>query len=172
MVGCASILIPQQGFFYTTNMVNLLLQRFTNGAIALAILANASSNPLILPSRNGIEGGVFEADLHDTALVAKTPLDEGRRRMTVHLTAYSSTFDQTDDTPLITAAGTRVRDGIVAANFLPLYTRIKIPELFGEKVFVVEDRMAKRFQDRVDLWFPDRASAKKFGIKTAEIVVL
>ncbi len=153
-------------------MLNLFLQRFANSAIALAILANASSYPTLIPLQNNVESGVFEADLQDTALVAKTPLDEGRQRLIVHLTAYSSTFDQTDDTPFITAAGTHVRDGIVAANFLPLYTRIKIPELFGEKVFVVEDRMAKRFQDRVDLWFPDRASAQKFGIKIAEIVVL
>ncbi|MDP3003980.1 MAG: hypothetical protein Q8N43_00505, partial [Candidatus Azambacteria bacterium] len=40
------------------------------------------------------------------------------KTMKVVLTAYSSTPDQTDDTPFITASNTRVRDGIVAANFL------------------------------------------------------
>ncbi|MBI2024881.1 MAG: 3D domain-containing protein [Candidatus Harrisonbacteria bacterium] len=88
------------------------------------------------------------------------------------MTAYSSTPDQTDDTPFITASGAHVRDGIVAANFLPIGAVIKIPELFGEKVFVVEDRMHRRFSDRVDIWMPDRESAKKFGIRQAEIVVL
>jgi 3D (Asp-Asp-Asp) domain-containing protein len=123
-----------------------------------------------LPNVNADE--LVEANLETTTILAKTPMDEGIRRVTVHITGYSSTPDQTDDTPFITAANTHVRDGIVAANFLPLYTRIKIPELFGEKVFVVEDRMNRRFQDRVDIWFPDRESAIKFGIKRAEIVVL
>ena len=37
----------------------------------------------------------------------------------VWLTAYSSSVDETDDTPFITASGKHVRDGIVATNFLP-----------------------------------------------------
>lgn len=39
-------------------------------------------------------------------------------------------------------------------------------------MFVVEDRMNRRYQDRVDIWFPDRESAKIFGIKQAEIHVI
>ena len=38
----------------------------------------------------------------------------------VTITAYSSTPDQTDSTPFITAYNTFVRDGIVAANFLKI----------------------------------------------------
>lgn len=151
-------------------MINLI-QKFANGVISLAILANTASIPPALFSY-AVAEQIIEASIESTALVAKTPLDEGVKRMTVHITGYSSTPDQTDDTPFITASGHRVRDGIVAANFVPLYTRIKIPELFGEKVFVVEDRMNRRFQDRVDIWFADRGTAKKFGIKKAEIVVL
>src|SRR3990167_1248447 len=40
----------------------------------------------------------------------------------VTITAYSSTPEETDSTPFITASGTHVRDGVVAANFLPLGT--------------------------------------------------
>lgn len=94
------------------------------------------------------------------------------KRKTVMMTAYSSTPDQTDSTPFITASGTRVRDGIVAANFLPFGAKIKIPQLFGDKVFVVEDRMNKRYTERVDIWFSTRRDARQFGIKKAEIVVL
>lgn len=36
--------------------------------------------------------------------------------------AYSSTNGQTDGTPYLTAIGTPVRDGIIAANFLPIGT--------------------------------------------------
>ena len=67
-----------------------------------------------------------------------------KKIMVVLATAYSSTPDQTDATPFITAWNTRVRDGILAANFLPFGTLVKIPEVFGDKIFVVEDRMHQR----------------------------
>lgn len=95
-----------------------------------------------------------------------------RRTYVVSISAYSSTPDQTDSTPFITAANTYVRDGIVAANFLPFGTAIKIPAVFGNKIFIVEDRMAKRFSQHVDIWFPDRQSALNFGRRTLTIEVL
>jgi 3D (Asp-Asp-Asp) domain-containing protein len=90
----------------------------------------------------------------------------------VVITAYSSTLDQTDSTPFITASNTRVRDGVVASNFLAFGTKIKIPALFGDKEFTVEDRMAKKHSDKIDIWFPERGQAKKFGIKEADVVIL
>lgn len=90
----------------------------------------------------------------------------------VVVTAYSSTHDQTDDMPFITASGSRVRDGIVACNFLPFGTKITLPKLFGDKIFVVEDRMAKRFSDRIDIWFPSRWQATQFGLKILEMKIL
>jgi len=54
---------------------------------------------------------------------------EKTKKILVVITAYSSTVDQTDDTPFITANGSFVRDGIVANNMLPFGTKIKIPEL-------------------------------------------
>lgn len=94
----------------------------------------------------------------------------------VVLTAYNSDKAQCDDSPCITASGFNVcQHGIedtVAANFLPLGVKIKIPALFGDRVFVVRDRMAKRHQNRVDIWMKDYSSAIKFGIKTATIEIL
>lgn len=90
----------------------------------------------------------------------------------VSASAYSSSVDETDDTPFITAKGTYVRDGIVAANFLPFGTAIKIPALYGDKIFVVEDRMNKRYNLNVDLWFPSKALAKQFGRKTITIEIV
>lgn len=95
-----------------------------------------------------------------------------RQELIVPITAYSSTTDQTDNTPFTTARGTYVRDGIVAANFLPFGTKIKIPDLFGDKVFVVEDRMNRKHSYKIDVWFPDRQSALEFGIKTAKIQII
>ncbi|MCD6568691.1 3D domain-containing protein [bacterium] len=86
--------------------------------------------------------------------------------MEITVTGYSSTPDQTDDTPFITASGKIVHPGIVAANFLPFGTKVRFPQLFPDQIFIVEDRMHKRFQDkRVDIWFPDRTTAEEFGIK-------
>jgi len=90
----------------------------------------------------------------------------------VWLTAYSSSVDETDDTPFITASGKRVRDGIVATNFLPFGTKIKIPKVFGDKIFVVEDRMHPRKVGIVDIWMPSKKEAIKFGSFKADIVVL
>ncbi len=95
------------------------------------------------------------------------------RKIKVIITAYSSTPEQTDETPFITASGKQVADGIVANNLLPLGTKIKIPELYGDKIFVIEDRMNKKKSDyHIDIWFPNYTQAKNFGVKIAEIEVL
>ena len=89
--------------------------------------------------------------------------------VTVTITAYSSTVDQCDSTPFITASGTYVHDGTIAANFLPMGTIVKIPSVFGDKEFIVEDRMNVRYYKRIDIWFPTRQEALDFGIQTLEI---
>ncbi|OGN04761.1 MAG: hypothetical protein A2746_00055 [Candidatus Yanofskybacteria bacterium RIFCSPHIGHO2_01_FULL_44_22] len=94
------------------------------------------------------------------------------KTFTVVATGYSSTPDQTDSTPFITAWGTRVRDGIMAANFLPFGTLVRIPSLFGEKIFVIEDRMNKRYKYNIDVWFSERELAKVFGVKKVTIEIV
>ncbi|HCM36685.1 MAG: hypothetical protein A3J30_01085 [Candidatus Wildermuthbacteria bacterium RIFCSPLOWO2_02_FULL_47_9c] len=110
----------------------------------------------------------------NTLLPVSSPLGPQRivNTMRVVVTAYSSTPEQTDGTPFTTASGKKVRDGIVAANMLPLGTKIKIPALFGDKIFVVEDRMHPKNYGKVDIWFPSRQEAKIFGVKQTSIVVL
>ena len=93
-------------------------------------------------------------------------------RNNVFITAYSSTVDQTDSTPFTTASGTRVRDGVVAANWLPIGTKVKIPALFGDKIFVVEDRMAHKNREKLDIWFASTTAALKFGVKYARVEIL
>jgi len=110
----------------------------------------------------------------NTLLPISSPMGPERveKTMRLYVTGYSSTPGQTDDTPFITASGTHVRDGIVATNLLPMGTKIKIPELYGSKIFVVEDRMHSRMQEHVDIWFENYADAKNAGKKRATIVVL
>ena len=88
-------------------------------------------------------------------------------------TAYSSTVWETDDTPFLTASGSYVKDGIVANNLLPFGTKIRIPEVYGDKIFVVEDRMHwSKSPYYVDIWFPSNQEAKNYGVKTTYIEIL
>lgn len=90
------------------------------------------------------------------------------------ITAYSSTPDQTKSygSPFITANGTRVHNGVIATNVLPFGTKVKIPALFGDKIFTVEDRMAARKKNVFDIWMYSREAALDFGAHYAEVVVV
>jgi 3D (Asp-Asp-Asp) domain-containing protein len=95
------------------------------------------------------------------------------RKLNVVITAYSSSVWQTDDTPNITASGKWVKDGIVANNLLPFGTKIRIPELYGDRVFIVEDRMSYiKGNYHVDIWFSSYWEAVNFGAKRTHIEVL
>jgi len=113
--------------------------------------------------------------IQGNSLLSWSPLPSPRvvKKVEMVATAYSSTVQQTDDTPYITAAGTWVRDGIVANNLLPFGTKIKIPELYGDKIFVVEDRMnSKKGYYHIDIWFPSYREAKNFGAKRTYVEIL
>ncbi|MBI4407306.1 MAG: 3D domain-containing protein [Candidatus Kerfeldbacteria bacterium] len=78
--------------------------------------------------------------------------------------AYTSTIGQTDDSPFTTASGGTVHDGTVANNCLPFGTIVTFPEQFGDKQFVVEDRMASRYSCATfDIWFTNTSVARSFG---------
>ena len=95
------------------------------------------------------------------------------QKLNVVITAYSSTIQETDDTPFLTANGSYVRDGIVANNLLPFGTKVKIPAIYGDKVFSVEDRMHQRLGgDHFDIWFPSQSQAREFGVKYTYVEVL
>jgi 3D (Asp-Asp-Asp) domain-containing protein len=89
----------------------------------------------------------------------------------IPMTAYSSEVGQTDSTPFITASGSTVRRGVVAANFLPIGTRVRFPDLYGDEVFIVEDRMNARYDKRVDIWMEETADARNFGIQWTTVEV-
>lgn len=87
-------------------------------------------------------------------------------------TAYTSRAQETDSTPFITADGSHVRDGIVAANFLKFGTKIRIPELYGDKIFEVHDRMNARYWYKVDIWMDDLQDARQHGVRRLTIEVV
>lgn len=101
------------------------------------------------------------------------PVSQPNQVVSAVITAYTSTPGQTDDTPFIAATGLRVHDGMIAANWLPFGTIVKIPALYGDKKFIVEDRMNARYgYGRLDIWLDTtRSEARKFGVKRVEVEV-
>jgi 3D (Asp-Asp-Asp) domain-containing protein len=87
-----------------------------------------------------------------------------KKFMILTVTGYSSSYDETDNDPWTTAYNTPARDGVVASNILPFGTKIKIPEIFGDKVFIIEDKMNSRHNTNLDIWFPTKEGALNFGI--------
>ncbi|MDP3763975.1 MAG: hypothetical protein Q8Q92_05090 [bacterium] len=113
--------------------------------------------------------------IEGNSLLPSSLLPEPRVVKTVKIivTAYSSSVFETDDTPTITAAGTEVRDGIIANNLLPFGTKVRMPELYGDKIFVVEDRMNRRKGNyHFDVWFSSYGEAKNFGAQNTYLEVL
>ena len=98
------------------------------------------------------------------------------KTMVVDSTAYTSSVDECDADPWITADGYDLRDGgdgVIATNVLPFGTKVRIPALFGDKVFTVHDRMNKRYTYRVDVWMETKSQARKYGLHknvTIEVV--
>lgn len=123
----------------------------------------------------------FQQDVPNLSQDAKTDknlsVDTGIKKVGYHImTAYNSLPNQTDDSPCITANGFNVcKHGVedtVAANFLKFNTRIRIPDLFGDRVFIVRDRMNTRYPNNVDVWMVNYDDAKHFGRRVAKIEIL
>lgn len=109
----------------------------------------------------------------NSLLQAKSPSHRAwAPRFLVYVTAYSSSVDETDSTPHVTASGTKTRDGVVASNLFPLGTKVRMPELFGDEILVVEDRMHDRFTDRIDVWMPSKWQALSFGKKQTAVEIV
>ena len=92
------------------------------------------------------------------------------------ITAYNSDVAQTDSDPCTTANGFNVcrhdKEDTIAANFLKFGTKVKIPSLFGNRIFIVRDRMNSKHPERVDVWMKHYKDAINFGIRVADIQVV
>ncbi len=151
-------------------------QDATNSAIVTAIsyMGTDNTQQANTPSDSQKDITIDVTPKKDTITAIKTT-----GKYSVNVTGYSSTPDQTDATPFITASNTHVRDGIIAANFLTFGTKVQLPAIFGDKIFTVEDRMNARYNHdnsgiyHIDIWFADRNQAISFGLKhSVKLVIL
>lgn len=164
------------------------MQKGVLSVLVLALLVGAV--PSIVPAL--AETGENLVRTEDPAFPISDD-SEPRYEQWVVATAYSSDPWQTDDTPCLPAMQFDLckhyeEHGIentIAANFLPLGTQVKFPELYGDKVFIVRDRMNARYNgtNRIDFWIgsvtPDtpeiiaeaKAKARGFGVKQVKMEV-
>ncbi len=103
--------------------------------------------------------------------------EKKKRELIVVATAYSSSVEETDSDPCTTANGFNVCknniENVIAANFLPFGTRVRIPELYGDRTFTVHDRMYSRYGNgRIDVWLKTKQSARQFGVKRIKMEVV
>jgi 3D (Asp-Asp-Asp) domain-containing protein len=92
----------------------------------------------------------------------------------VTITAYSSTPDQCDSTPHLTASDHPVRVGILAVSRdlieemgLAFGQRVLLP---GYGLFEVRDLMHPRWRRKVDIWESDRKAAELFGLQRGTLI--
>lgn len=113
----------------------------------------------IPPDYTGLKTVMLTADLpHELTFFAE-------------VSAYTSSVDETDDTPNINAMGTRPGPGSIACP-----TRYA----FGTKVmingdeFSCDDRMNPRYAggDYFDIWIETKAQAFQWGRRTVEVIVI
>jgi len=89
----------------------------------------------------------------------------------VDITWYTSTVEECDDTPFITADGSRVRHGIVALSRDLLEHLDYGDSLYVENIgwYEARDTMHRRWRNRIDVWCDDRSVAINNGIQQSTI---
>jgi 3D (Asp-Asp-Asp) domain-containing protein len=157
--------------------INQKLQ-IANFAVILAIMADllfpktVAAGSMLPDFTNLRQTKVFEEEAaKQDAHLGRANDKKPKKVIYVTVTAYSSTPDQTDESPFITANGTWVHDGTLAANFLRCGTKVRLPDYSGDKIYTVEDRMNQRYYYRADIWMETREAAKQFGVKKLKMEI-
>ena len=85
------------------------------------------------------------------------------------VTAYSSSPDETDGEPFVTASGRLVREGIVACSRnYPFGTKF----LIDGRTYECLDRLAVEYDDRIDIWMPSKEEALEYGKRELPVEVV
>lgn len=140
-------------------------------------IVRAQPDPAFVPPAAPVielpASAAFEVEPRTLPEIGPRPRRPAKKTFWVTVTAYSSTVDQTDSDPFTTASGAKVRDGIVAWNGVPFGTTLRLSSHFGDKIFVVQDRLnARASKYHVDLWMPTREAAKQWGARLVKAEIL
>jgi 3D (Asp-Asp-Asp) domain-containing protein len=92
-------------------------------------------------------------------------------KVMAEISGYTSSVDETDSTPFITASGQRTRYGIIACP-----SRFKFGQevIINGKTYECQDRMNARYRDKnnFDIWFETKAEAFAWGRRTVEVTIV
>ena len=134
--------------------------------ILLTVLNGASAAHPSLPTTPT----VYQRDLYASTW------NRPKLRIKAIVTAYSSTPEETDSSPFITANGTRVHRGVIANNCLSFGTEVQLESPgashadASRTTYVVLDRMSRRYDcTHFDVWFPTRGEAIRWGKRTVTV---
>jgi 3D (Asp-Asp-Asp) domain-containing protein len=95
---------------------------------------------------------------------------EKQTTLNAQVTMYTSDPAETDSTPFTTASNTTVSTKTAAC---PAFLRFGTKIMVNGRVFVCEDRMAKRYRDGnyFDLWVPEKKDAYAFGRQQLQVII-
>jgi len=87
------------------------------------------------------------------------------------ITAYTSSIDETDSEPFITASGERTTHGTIACPSKYDFGTVVVIE---GRQYKCNDRMNRRYrsQERFDIWVETKAEAFEWGVREINIKVL
>jgi 3D (Asp-Asp-Asp) domain-containing protein len=108
-------------------------------------------------------------EIQEESTPEKKPIDPPDDQFVATVTAYTSSPDETDNTPHITASGARTREGIIACP-----RKYEFGTLFyieGKGLYECQDRTHPRFDDRFDIWMKTKKEAFKWGVQQRKITI-
>lgn len=91
-----------------------------------------------------------------------------RIEIEAEVTAYTSSPDETDDTPEINAAGTKPGPGSIAC---PRRFDLGTVFIIEGRRYTCDDRMNKRYTNRFDIWMESKDDAIEHGIQTLKVEI-
>jgi len=94
---------------------------------------------------------------------------QGARQFRATITAYTSSSNETDSNPHITASGERTGIGTVAC---PHRIRFGAKVRIDGRIYECRDRLNRRMDHRFDIWMPTKAQAKQFGKRTLMVEIV
>ena len=102
--------------------------------------------------------------------ITYTVVEPFKNEIVATVTGYTSSVDETDDTPFLTASGETTRHGIVACP--SRFEFGTVIEIEGTR-YECKDRMNKRYRDqnRFDIWFETKTEARNWGVKEVVVAV-
>lgn len=155
----------------TTTVITLALFTFLSCHPSLALAYNQTVDPIAQRLAFTVPYGPVRSLVIDGRVVEPSDLTfKPGMHISVWASAYSSSVEETDGNPFMTASGITVNSKTMASNFLPLGTVVSL----NGKEYIVQDRMNSRYNNEytVDVWQPSSEAAFAFGMRLVTIEIL